>query len=177
MPINYLIYGCLIVGLGTSIFLVRYFRNPLRNLVIRTIPAKVRFSEESFNIQTKRMYLLIIVMVILITILTGGILISLLSPLAIKNDHQIQQSSPLMQNSTFLQMGAYNTLHSAQKKKAILEQRWPKAVVIGQTNEKKSSFKVAIGPFEKRKDAESFVERQQIKNYRIIIYSNIHWIE
>ena len=57
----------LIIGLGLGIFVVRYFDHPIRNFIAKLTPPKIRFSEDSFNVQTKRRYYLVLVLVIIIS--------------------------------------------------------------------------------------------------------------
>ena len=118
MSISQLLLIGLIIGLGLGIFVVRYFDNPIRNFIAKLTPPKIRFSEESFNIQAKRRFLLAIIIVTIISTSVAWGTLNIFQSFVITEKTKVKHQA--QQDVYYIRIGKYSSLEHAKEKKKSL---------------------------------------------------------
>lgn len=174
MSISQLLLIGLIIGLGLGIFVVRYFDHPIRNFIAKLTPPKIRFSEDSFNVQTKRRYYLVLVLVIIISTSVAWGIFNVFYPFIITEETKVKQQ--VKTDAYYILIKKYHSLEQAQQHQKNLQIRWSSAVFIASKEQSDDLFELIIGPFETKKNAIAFIKKHQLKG-TIKRYNTSLWLE
>lgn len=196
------------VSLLVSIAIIRRFRKPLRQLVVRFMPLKQRLADNFLQRQTRISTITAFAMIIILTgLFSLGIeLLKSKKRIAVKTDGPVTTSllekkvdklsfsgppkttirtpektvanSPSEPNlpvekteiskidQFFIQVGAFDSQSNAEKVKA----QWSKTEInyevhLNTTTDEIGAFKVWIGPFPTRDEANAYLQREGINGF------------